>query len=454
MHPSMLICQQCQQGFEVSKNRTSCEPSVVGNGGNNREAVAADAQTNIDNQTVCATGQFLKAMDRGCMSCDERCESGQCLDYNGCNKCEVGFYRSRPDILWPFVCRSCGEKVPSCIECVDDGLYDSQIPTCTKCSEGLVPSLYGRSCEASPGAETASKPPSESEEIITDKTTEKVVPTTSPATPEEEEVTTRKTTVVAPPDDEETSRTTFSVPAEEETSRTTFMETPTVTTTTKMTPEEEEVVTTEKTTLVGPLEEEETSRTTFIVPPQEDSSRTTFTTTSPEEEETSRTTFTTGPPVPVEEDRTTFTIPGMEKSSQTKYASTPGYPELGDGSEHRSSKCGELQYLKGQEGCVACDSYCLEGQCRDWDGCTKCQYGFYTHTSNHGSSFSCRSCKESVPHCSICKDGCFDSLPVLCLECDPGYQLSSDGLSCVSREAVFKPETSFRVYIPKIHAPW
>ncbi|CAD7704562.1 unnamed protein product, partial [Ostreobium quekettii] len=82
--------------------------------------------------------EFQKEHDRTCMQCDKYCEPGSCVDHEGCNQCKPGYYRSRRDLFWPFLCVQCSAVIPGCEVC-EDGVFDQQPPICLACSNGKPP---------------------------------------------------------------------------------------------------------------------------------------------------------------------------------------------------------------------------------------------------------------------------------------------------------------------------
>lgn len=78
----------------------------------------------------------MKKYNSGCMSCDQNCLPGLCVDEEGCSECAEGFYRSREDEFWPFTCVNCGERIRNCKKC-DDGIFDAWPTKCMECEEGF-----------------------------------------------------------------------------------------------------------------------------------------------------------------------------------------------------------------------------------------------------------------------------------------------------------------------------
>lgn len=94
------------------------------------------------------------------------------------------------------------------------------------------------------------------------------------------------------------------------------------------------------------------------------------------------------------------------------------------------SKCGEGYYLKQGAKCRMCDRDCGVGFCTDVVGCSKCAAGYYGYREDIYWPFMCLPCRLSIDNCSVCER--MDELGkrTSCKECEEGFTLSEDGVSC------------------------
>lgn len=100
------------------------------------EVVTAEVSpAQLTKSEFCPDGEFRKSFDGSCMACDVNCGE-PCKDDIGCEVCTPGFYTSRRDVEWPFLCILCEERLPNCEEC-ENGSFDQLEPKCRKCKSGF-----------------------------------------------------------------------------------------------------------------------------------------------------------------------------------------------------------------------------------------------------------------------------------------------------------------------------
>eukprot|EP00803_Ostreobium_quekettii_P011027 evm.model.scf_777.1 EVM.evm.TU.scf_777.1 scf_777:1946-4493(+) len=120
------------------------QPELQEGGGEGDGPDAASASANAQavggihlTPGLCPKGEFMKEHDRTCIKCDRYCEPGSCVDGMGCNQCRPGYYRSRRDTFWPYLCVQCSAAISGCEVCAD-GVLDEN-PACVVCANGKDP---------------------------------------------------------------------------------------------------------------------------------------------------------------------------------------------------------------------------------------------------------------------------------------------------------------------------
>lgn len=159
------LCEECAPGYELSTDRKCVPVGGVGRvGGIGQQStkpvpiaepakpkvVEPKPSTDIGDRKLtpraCPKGQFMKEHDGTCMVCDNFCKPGSCIDHEGCRQCISGYYRSRRDLFWPFLCIECAAAVTGCEVCQDGG-FDQLPVKCLKCSSGYASSRDGFGCK-------------------------------------------------------------------------------------------------------------------------------------------------------------------------------------------------------------------------------------------------------------------------------------------------------------------
>lgn len=152
-------CSRCELGYTPSADKSQCTPfgtapanpsglEEVTNPGNEGTGFTSPDTTAVGEQSVgggtCPVSQILKK-DGTCMECDANCLPGQCEDITGCGSCAPGYFRTRNDAYWPFVCANCQQKIPNCKLCLD-GVLDFEPAKCLICEDSFQLSESGDAC--------------------------------------------------------------------------------------------------------------------------------------------------------------------------------------------------------------------------------------------------------------------------------------------------------------------
>lgn len=151
-------CDRCALGYMPNPDKSQCVPFGVAqtdpsseeggvNPGNEDSGFGFPDTTVIGEQSVgggCQDNELLKK-DGTCMQCDANCLPGQCEDITGCGICATGYFRTRVDVYWPFVCADCKQKIPNCRTCLD-GVLNYEPSQCLVCEEPFQLSQSGSAC--------------------------------------------------------------------------------------------------------------------------------------------------------------------------------------------------------------------------------------------------------------------------------------------------------------------
>ncbi|GMH33833.1 hypothetical protein BSKO_01667 [Bryopsis sp. KO-2023] len=333
----------------------------------------------------CGEGEFQKFYDGTCMTCDENCVPGKCVDEAGCDECQKGYFKSRVDIFWPYACHKC--KIENCERCMDN-FFDDWEPKCEACIEGFVLNSNFTACD--PKKEPATKPK------LVLGTTE----TRNLNDEDEEESITTSTTFKTGDDDISTSKT--------------FKSTDDVVSTSKTFKTRDEI-STSKTFTRTTGDEVSTSRSSFINDDDVSTSTSTFKRNADDEDLTSSSTTKK-----VEETKKKKEVLGTTEERRKK----------------KSDKCDVGSFLKKHDKtCMTCDPKCAANKCVDFEGCKTCKLGYYRSRVDDFWPFECIKCVDKIPNCAVCKGGkqIYHQLGTTCLKCKKGYQIGQNGRACISK---------------------
>lgn len=410
----------------------------------------------------CGEGEFQKLFDGTCMTCDDNCSAGQCIDHSGCRKCHKGYYTSRVDIFWPFACVKC--EIENCEQCMEF-FFDDWQPKCDKCIEGFV--LNGNFTACDPEKEPVTLPKlvlgtsesrkprpkggddddeetSKSSVTIATKRADTNVTTSKTFKNREDEITTSKTSKKRTEDDEVTTSKTSKTRTEDDdvtTSKTTKTRTEdddVTTSKTTKTRTEDDDVTTSRTTKTRTDDDEVTTSKTSKTRTEDEVTTSKTTKTREDDVSTSKSSFINE----ADTSRTTFMREGdnvTTSSTTTKREEDEEEEEEEDDkqvlglSEERRKKCPKGSFLKEHDKtCMTCDVNCPADNCVDFDGCTECKEGFYLSREDDFWPFECLKCVDKIPNCAKCKGGeqVYHQLGTTCLICEEGFQLGDNARKC------------------------
>ena len=125
-----------------------------------------------------------------------------------------------------------------------------------------------------------------------------------------------------------------------------------------------------------------------------------------------------------------------DKSGCTSCKSIDSCAECKDSNNDGTPECTKCDLGKKPKAdgssCIACPfetcEDCNLNESGEATTCIKCQDGRILMTDN-----TCKPCTESIGNCAMCK---YASEAVTCTQCDSGYGLSSDGMTCLSCTAL------------------
>ncbi|GMH45275.1 hypothetical protein BSKO_13232 [Bryopsis sp. KO-2023] len=413
-------------------------------------------------QSPCPEGSFLKKHDQSCMVCDEKCAIG-CVDEDGCTECVSGFYTSRNDNSWPFLCKECA--IENCVQCRNE-IYDAWDQQCVECAPGYVQGKNRKSCvpDGSVGGVEAVK---EVTINVAEATSTEVggvsieiqagvgigsgespSPEESPSTPEEETVTCPEGTFVKTKDNTcmdcdancveggctdgigcNQCKAGFYRSAVD-----------------PFWPFECKECTIENcevcedavfdawpkfcTKCVEGFEVQDRTTCTPIAVPEPVVEPTPEPIVEPTPEPIVEPT-----PEPIVEPTPE---PVVEPTPEPVVEPTPEPVVEEPTPEVETVTCPEGTFVKTKDNsCMDCDANCVEGGCTDGIGCNQCQPGFFRSAVDPFWPFECKEC--TIENCEVCEDAVFDAWPKFCTKCVEGYEVQ-DRSTCVPVQPAPTPE--------------